>query len=245
MSLLNHPSPDASHASGGLDLLPQDVSPTQLDQACFRDPRYQRSICSSLADFNKTVTRLIRSWNDVKFALGGTPLIFRLSSRLARKVRIRNLDEVALADEPIGDWTCRLFMTDQRPYILFSNTATLYSCVIPGCEITDRDRLVAAATDAVSELLLADALERPHQKFLNASRSDPTFARSCDRLTCDSMNDHVHGSKLYLGDGLAPQEIGMRLNETPLPSLTRANGRKYGHARDVLSRLGGRRQTGS
>ena len=51
------------------------------------------------------------------------------------------------------------------------------------------------------------------------------------------MNDHIHGAKLLLADGMAPSEIGYRLNETPMSALTDADGRKYGYPRDVFKRL--------
>ena len=51
------------------------------------------------------------------------------------------------------------------------------------------------------------------------------------------MNDHIHGAKFLLADGMAPTEIGYRLNETPMSALNDPDGHKYGYPRDAFKFL--------
>ena len=51
------------------------------------------------------------------------------------------------------------------------------------------------------------------------------------------MNDHIHGAKLLLADGMAPSEIGYRLNETPMSALNDPDGHKYGYPREVFKQM--------
>ncbi len=164
-------------------------------------------------------------------------MIFRLSHRLARKVKVGELDELALDQNPAADWSCRLFIANRRQYILISNTMSLYSCVMYGQDVTDRDLFVHKTLDAIGEFMTADELQPTYQRFVGPLSAEVSFAKSLNRSVTGSMSDHIHGSKLYLSDGLALREIGFRLNDTPLSALKCSNGRKYAMPREVFVRL--------
>ena len=164
-------------------------------------------------------------------------MIFRLTHRLARKVKVGNLEEMAIDDDPLADWSCRLFIANRNPYIMISNTMSLYSCVIYGNGVTDRDLLVRKTLDAMGQCMQADNLHGSCQRFVIPGSTDVSFAKTINRSVTGSMSDHIHGSKLYLSDGLAPPEIGVRLNDTPLSALTGSDGRKYAAPRAVFVRL--------
>jgi hypothetical protein len=164
-------------------------------------------------------------------------MIFRLSHRLARKVKVGELDELALDQNPGADWSCRLFIANRRQYILISNTMSLYSCVMYGKGVTDRDLFVRKTLDAIGEFMTADELQPTYQRLVAPRSAEVSFAKSLNRSVTGSMSDQIHGSKLYLSDGFGLPEIGCRLNDTPLSALTSSNGRKYAMPREVFVRL--------
>jgi hypothetical protein len=51
------------------------------------------------------------------------------------------------------------------------------------------------------------------------------------------MSDHIQAAKFMLEDGMAPSDIGYRLNETPMSALNGPDGRKYDFPKDVFSNL--------
>ena len=144
------------------------------------------------------------------------------------------LGELPLDDDPLADWSCRLFIANRRQYIIISNTMSLYSCVIYGKGVTDRDFLVRKTLDAMGECMTADKLQDTYQRQVAPLSTKVSFAKSLNRSVTGSMSDHIHGSKLYLSDGLAPPEIGVRLNDAPLSALTGSDGRKYAAPRAVF-----------
>lgn len=59
-------------------------------------------------------------------------MIFRLSQKLATKIKEGKLPEISLDENPYADWSCHLFTVDCTQYIILSNTKSLYSCVMYG-----------------------------------------------------------------------------------------------------------------
>ncbi len=59
-------------------------------------------------------------------------MILRLSQKLAKKVKTTPTRVLPLDANPFADWSAHLFTADRTQYILFSNTASLYSTVLYG-----------------------------------------------------------------------------------------------------------------
>jgi hypothetical protein len=59
-------------------------------------------------------------------------MILRLSQKLNTKIKAGKLSEMPLDENPYADWSCHLFTADHTQYIILSNTASLYSCVMYG-----------------------------------------------------------------------------------------------------------------
>jgi len=56
-------------------------------------------------------------------------MIFRLSQKLATKLKEGSLPEVPLDENPYADWSAHLFTADRAQYIIVTNTRALYSVV--------------------------------------------------------------------------------------------------------------------
>ncbi len=164
-------------------------------------------------------------------------MIFRLSQKLNKKIKAGQLDEMPLDDNPYADWSAHLFTADRVQYIILTNTASLYSCVMYGKGITDDGKFIERALETIRDFTADDGQQFLYRKFIAASSGTVHFAKALNRSVTGSMNDHIHGAKLLLADGMAPSEIGYHLNKTPMSALTDADWRKYGYPRDVFKRL--------
>ena len=165
-------------------------------------------------------------------------MILRLSQKLNTKIKAGKLTEMLLDENQYADWSCHLFTADRTQYIILSNTASLYSCVMYGKGITDDSRFIERALSTIREFMEDDGQQFAYRKFIAPASGTVSFAKALNRSVTGSMNDHVQATKFYLVDDMSPHEIGFRLNETPLSALTDADGRKYANPREVFKRLG-------
>lgn len=101
-------------------------------------------------------------------------MIFRLSQRLARKLKIDGLRSLPLNENPFADWSAHLFTIARTQYIIVVNTKSLYSVLLYGKPITvvvpsifhkaGRDRRIRRLPFAVSG---AAVRLRPHEARLH------------------------------------------------------------------------------
>lgn len=153
-------------------------------------------------------------------------MILRLSQKLCAKIKAGKLTEMPLDVNPYADWACHLFTADRTQYILLSNTASLYSCVMFGKGITDDYRFIERALSTLREFMDDGGQQLAYRKFIAPVSGTVSFAKSLNRSVTGSMNDLVQGAKLHLADGMSPHEVGFRLNETPLSVLGYSNPRE-------------------
>ena len=83
-------------------------------------------------------------------------MILRLSQKLNTKIKAGKLTEMPLDDNPYADWSCHLFTADRTQYIIMSNTASLYSCVMYGQGITNDSRFIERALNTIREFMEDD-----------------------------------------------------------------------------------------
>lgn len=164
-------------------------------------------------------------------------IILRLSQKLNTKIKAGNLTEMPLDENPYADWSCHLFTADRTQYIILTNTASLYSCVMFGRGIADDSTFITRALETIREFTADDGQQFIYRKFIAPSSETVSFAKALNRSVTGSMNDHIHGAKFMLADDMAPSEIGYRLNKTPMSALVGPDGRKYGYPKEVFSNL--------
>jgi hypothetical protein len=163
-------------------------------------------------------------------------MIFRLSQKLNTKIKAGKLSEMPLDENHYADWSAHLF-ADRVQYIILTNTASLYSCLMQGKGVTNGDKFIERALSTIRDFTADDAQQLVYRKFIAPASTTVHFAKALNRSVTGSMNDHIHGARLLLADGMVPSEIGYRLNETPMSALTDAEGRKYGYPREVFKLL--------
>jgi len=164
-------------------------------------------------------------------------MIIRLSQKLKTKIKAGPLATLPLDENPYADWSCHLFTADRAQYIIVSNTASLYSCVMCGNGITNDSRFTDRTFSTIREFMEDDGQQCDYRTFIAPLSGTIQFAKALNRSVTGSMNDHIQAAKLMLEDGMAPPEIGFRLNETPLSVLIGSDGRKYANPKEVFKRL--------
>ncbi|MCO6045716.1 hypothetical protein NG895_17600 [Aeoliella sp. ICT_H6.2] len=165
-------------------------------------------------------------------------MIVRLSAKLATKIKASKLAESPLDENLYADWSASLFTAARTQYILLTNTPSLYSCVLYGRGITDDNRLIGRALDAIREFMEDDGQQFVYQRFIAPSAATVKFAKALNRSVTGSMTDQVKFAKILLEeDEQPPSEIGHVLNETPMSALIGGDGKKYGYPKEVFKRL--------
>ena len=164
-------------------------------------------------------------------------MILRLSQKLNAKIKAGGLAEMPLDQNPYADWSCHLFTANRAQYILLSNTASLYSCVMFGRGITDDCRFTERALSTIREFMEVDGRSLVYQQFIASASATVHFAKSLNRSVTGMMSDHVRGAKFMLADEMSLHHVGFQLNQTPLSALLDADGRKYASPREAFPRL--------
>ncbi|TWT30661.1 DUF6933 domain-containing protein [Blastopirellula retiformator] len=154
-------------------------------------------------------------------------MIVRLTQKLGKKIDASPKKSYPLDDNPLADWSAHLFTVSRTQFILVTNTATLYSAVLYGRGIPDGGRFLDAMLSTIREVLDDDGLSIAYQKLIAPATATVYFSKAFSRSVTGSMNDHIMGAKIYLGEAdLSPHETSFKLNCTPLSAIDYENPRK-------------------
>lgn len=165
-------------------------------------------------------------------------MILRLSQRLNTKIGAGKLPEMPLDKNPYADWSCHLFSADRTQYILLSNTASLYSCVMYGAGITDDSRFIERALSTIREFMEYDGQAFVYQKFIAPASGTVSFAKSLNRKVTGSINELVTAATHSLVSGeVAPHDVGFGLNDLLLSAIATKEDRGYGRPKEAFKRL--------
>jgi hypothetical protein len=168
-------------------------------------------------------------------------MIFRLSQKLATKLKAGKLESLPADENPYADWSCHLFTADRTQYIIMSNTKSLYSCVMYGAGITDDSRFSERALSTIREFMEDDGQSFAYQRFIAPASSTISFHKALNRSVTGSMNDLVNHAKDWLTeDDISPHDVGFRLNDILLSSLARSKSDFYWKPREAFKQLADR-----
>ena len=168
-------------------------------------------------------------------------MIFRLSQKLNSKIKVGTLTILPLDDNPLADWSAALFIAGRTPYILLSNTKSLYSTVLPGKGVTSGGTFVERSLSSIRAFMQDDGQEEVFQRFIAPAHATIRFAKALNRSVTGSMNDMTrHAAYLLAGNEVSPSEVGFRLNEIPMSAL-KHDGSSHGFPRNVFKALASER----
>lgn len=147
-------------------------------------------------------------------------MIFRLTHKLAKKLKVALPTSIPADPNPFADWSCHLFIADRTQYVILTNTFSLYSTVIYGRGITDDSQFLDRALSSVREFMVADGLEFIFRRFIAPASGTVRFASALNRSVTGSMNDLVDEAQMRLiEDELSPFDTSFKLNEMPMSYL--------------------------
>lgn len=165
-------------------------------------------------------------------------MILRLSQKLNSKIKAGQLGELPLDENPFADWSSHLFVVNRTQYIIVSNTASLYSCVMDGKGITNDGRFIERALSTIREFMEADGLSDVYQRFVTSSSGNVTFAKALNRKVTGSLNELVMLATYALESGdTAPHQVGFELNGLLLSAIAASKREGYGRPREAFLRL--------
>ena len=165
-------------------------------------------------------------------------MIFRLSQKLAKKVKAGTLASPPPDENPYADWSANLFTADRTQYIILTNTQSLFSVVMYGKGVTGDCQFIDRALENIREFMDDDGQSFVYQRFIAPATGSVRFSKALNRSVTGSMNDMIVHAKHWLTGGeLSPFEVGFKLNEIPMSALKGPKSERYGIPREVFKLL--------
>ena len=145
--------------------------------------------------------------------------------------------EAPLADNPLADWSGHLFNVGRTQYIILTNTASLYTCVMQGKGNPTTDDYIRNVLSTLRDLMADDGLQLGYRKHIAPYCQPVIFAKPLNRSVIGSMNDLIRFATDWLEDGKAASEVGYQLNAIPFSALVDSEGKNYAYPKDVFRHL--------
>lgn len=147
-------------------------------------------------------------------------MIFRLTQKLGKKIKVSPSLCLAKDINPYADWTANLFRVEHVQYIILTNTASLYSVVMFGRGITDDDKFVKYSLECIREYMTYDGMEYIYHRHIVPGTQTISFSKTGDRRVLGSMNDLIFSAKVcMIEQGKSPFDVSWVLNEIPLSMI--------------------------
>lgn len=144
-------------------------------------------------------------------------MIFHLTRAAAEILGISVPETVPTAGDPYLDWQVHRLRMKREPCFMISNTASLYTVVIPGMGLNGAEDFRRRALVHLREYLFADGNGFFFERFMAPHTGTVRFSRAANRRVLSAMNILARDATLY-ESMTAPSltELSDSLNETPL-----------------------------
>ncbi|NIP24772.1 MAG: hypothetical protein GWN67_25520 [Phycisphaerae bacterium] len=147
-------------------------------------------------------------------------MIFRLTQKLAKKVKLPKLPALPSGQNPFVDWTAHLFRAERAQYIIVTNTASLYSLIMHGRGITDDNEIVQRTMEFMREYMVDDGCEFLYLRLIDPHSGIVSFAKATNRHVIGSMNELILQARFFMTERrLSVFETSQYINETPMTYL--------------------------
>ncbi|WP_339736133.1 GIY-YIG nuclease family protein [uncultured Gimesia sp.] len=165
-------------------------------------------------------------------------MFLRLSHKLNQKIKTGKLNALPLHQNPLADWSCRLFYANRSQYILLSNSKSLYSCVMPGKGVTNEKKFATAAFECIRDFTADDAQQWAFRKYIAPEKNRVQVGKALNRSVTSCMNQLVeYAQDLLIDDQLSPHEAGFKINDYLLSSIGIKESDWYGTPNDAFKNL--------
>lgn len=147
-------------------------------------------------------------------------MIFRLSSKLSRKLHVAPSKTIPPDPNPYADWSAHLFVADRSQYIVVTNTTSLYSVLMHGRGITDDKAFIQRTVTAIREQLAEDDLLFLFERLVAPDATRVALSKALNPSVTGSLNDIVKHAKFFLVErGFSPFDTARRLTRYPMGAL--------------------------
>jgi hypothetical protein len=165
-------------------------------------------------------------------------MIFRLSQKLATRLKEGNLPSVPLDENPYADWSAHLFTVARTQYIIVANTRAFYSVVMYGKGITGDSEFISRALSSLREFMKDDGQSFVYRRLIAPASGNVRFAKALDRSVTGSINELVKFATYYLvDDEMSPHGLGRKLNDVLLSALAPSKKDGYGKPNEAFKSL--------
>ena len=165
-------------------------------------------------------------------------MIFRLSQKLAKKIKAVKLVEEPLAENQYVDWSATVFSVGRAQYIFLCNTKAMYSCVMYGRGINNDNTFIQRSLSLIREFMEDDGKADAYKRYIIPATGSVTFAKSLNRSVIGSMNELVLlASDCLESEDVAPHDVGKSLNDILLSAIAADGDRGYGKPNEAFERL--------
>jgi hypothetical protein len=165
-------------------------------------------------------------------------MILRFSQKLGSRLKAGPLKPKAADTNPLADWTAHVFYANRTPYILVSNTPSLYSIVLFAKGIPDDSRFITRTLWMLRESMERDGLADAYHRFVVPETGLIYFASALNRSVTGSMNELIESAKtILLLDEPSTLDLSSQLNDLLLSTLARSKAHRYGKPREAFLRL--------
>ncbi len=147
-------------------------------------------------------------------------MIFRVTRKLARKIKVIPIVALSPHDDPFLDWTANLFMVSRWQCIILTNSQSLYSVIIRGKGVTNEAAFVEQGLKSLGENLARDGFFGLFETRIAPAAHSIRFCKAGDRRVLGSMKELVFLAKCDLIEmGYPLTLVNHRLNRIPMSKL--------------------------
>ncbi len=125
---------------------------------------------------------------------------FRLTTKLFRKIKEKPNTDIGDLEGQLKSWHSTLFMSGRYQYILFSNSTTLYSFMVSGRGITNKNTYFEAFLQNLKYQLTNDFLFGFYDRLIPNKSEEIDFLKTKNKSILGSIGDFVQLIKYDITD---------------------------------------------
>ena len=147
-------------------------------------------------------------------------MIFRITEKLAKKIKESPQKSIPPAESPYLDWTANLFYVNKVQYIIVTNTQSLYSIIMYAKGINNSSIFINYVLSAMRNFMVEDGNEFIFSRLIAPNAKVVYFSKPEGRRVSGSMNNLVYMAEGHLSDSnLSPFETSLMINGAPMGLL--------------------------
>jgi hypothetical protein len=147
-------------------------------------------------------------------------MILRLTAKLGKAIDSMPMESFGPEENPFADWVGHWFTAGRVPYILMSNTSSLYSVILRGQGITSYRRFLEHSMESVRDFMCDDGLEFIFYRLIALQLGEIHRSKVNNRKIMSVIEDLTQRAQFLLTEqNLSPFDAACEINQTPLACL--------------------------